>query len=130
MLSYLNNQPDMLTGMFSLGPRYETYEAAADTAAILKHRTKHKGKTGDLFILPLPKTLDRMTLLTHPPGARSEPVEVDIMFDPPMEDFTEFRHRVLGYRDEAFKHFKVVSRGYFTIALGLAMRATRYPQWL
>jgi hypothetical protein len=124
MLSYLNNQPDMLTGMFSLRPRSDTYGKAADTAAILK------GKTGDLFILPLPKTLDRMTLLTHPPGARSEPVEVDIMFDPPMEDFTEFRHRVLGYRDEAFKHFKVVSRGYFTIALGLAMRATRYPQWL
>jgi hypothetical protein len=85
----------------------------AKSVAILKHRTDHKGKTGDLFLAPLPKTLDRMTIMTHPPGS-SRSVDVDVMFDPPMEDFRDFRHRVLEYRDEAFKHYKVVSPTYLS----------------
>ena len=76
--------------------------------AIIKHRTKQKGHLGDLFILPLPKTMDKMIIQTHPPPSK-QPAEVEILFDPPMQDFVEFRRRVLGFRDQAYKHFKVVS---------------------
>lgn len=56
----------------------------------------------------MPKTLDKMTVQLHPPPSL-QPKEVDITFDPPMEDLREFRKRVLGWRDEAYRHFKVVS---------------------
>ncbi|KAI9632882.1 uncharacterized protein MKK02DRAFT_30608 [Dioszegia hungarica] len=97
MLSYMNNQPDMLT-------------------AILKHRTDFKGHPGDLYILPIPKTLDKIIIQAQPPRSR-KPVEVEIKFDPPMEDLTDFRPRILAWRDEAFKHYKIQGKpkiGYYS----------------
>jgi hypothetical protein len=40
---------------------------------------------------------------------------VEIEFDPPMEDLTDFRPRILAWRDEAFKHYKIV--GYSRLIL-------------
>lgn len=48
-----------------------------------------------------------MVLAVHPPPS-GEMKEIEVPFEPPMADFREFRSRLIGWRDEAFKRYNVV----------------------
>ena len=56
----------------------------------------------------MPRTLDRIVLAVHPPPA-GEMKSVALPPAPPMEDFREFRARMVAWRNEAFARYGVVS---------------------
>ena len=64
-----------------------------------------------------------MVLAVHPPPG-GEMKEIELPFEPPMADFREFRSRLIGWRDEAFKRYNVV-RLIAYIHVAAALRETR-----
>ncbi|KAL7420129.1 hypothetical protein Q5752_005095 [Cryptotrichosporon argae] len=88
VLTYFNNQPDMLT-------------------AIVKHRTSTRGHLGDVLIQSFDPEGKFATLELRPPPAWSTPVTLELPFDPPLTSAWHVRPTLKRWRDEAYAKYNV-----------------------
>lgn len=110
LTTYLNNQPDILTGescpsRTEVDPRGNVSELSL--VALVKNYTDFKGKVGDLHVLSFDPSGEHMRLVLFPPGQK-DAQKLDVPFDPKLSSMREARSRVLWMRDQAWKKYGVV----------------------